>query len=179
MKTFEDLPVWQDGRELVKRIYFHTRKRPFREDRGLCDQIQRAAVSVPSNIAEGHERGTTPDLIQYLFHAKGSAGEVRSQLYNAEDLGYVPPTVAEELREFCRNISRQLSAWIQSMQTVQFKRGPKYHKEPDTTWEDFASQTGMERQSDGRYKKVRETRARYGTRNSDGTRKTGKRKKKK
>ena len=63
MKTFEDLPVWQAGRELVRRIYALTRRPPFRGDPGLCDQIQRAAVSVPSNLAEGHERGSTQDLV--------------------------------------------------------------------------------------------------------------------
>lgn len=139
MKSFEEVPVWRAGRELVKRIYGRTRKGAFRGDPGLCDQIQRAAVSVTSNIAEGHERGTTQDLIQFLFYAKGSAGEVRSQLWNAEDLGYVTAAEGEELRAFCRDISRQLSAWIQSMQTAMFKGGPKYHKESDRIWERFPS----------------------------------------
>ncbi len=151
MKTFEDLPVWQAGRELVKRVYALTRREPFRSDRGLCDQIQRAAVSVPSNIAEGHERGSTADLIQFLFYAKGSAGEVRSQLYHAEDLGYADRQTCDALRDFCRDISRQIAAWIQSMQTPGFKGGPKFHKEPDSTWDRFAAKAGLERLPNGRY----------------------------
>ncbi len=140
----------------MRRVYAVTRKKPFRDDPGLCDQIQRAAVSVTSNIAEGHERGTTQDLIQFLFYAKGSAGEVRSQLWNAEDIGYVAPEEAEELREVCRDVGRQLSAWIQSMQTVAFIGGPKYHKEPDSSWKRFADRAGLRRERDGRYRMVRE-----------------------
>lgn len=168
MKTFEDLPVWKQGRELVKRVYAVTRM--VRGDPGFCDQIQRAAVSVPSNIAEGHERGSTADLIQFLFYAKGSVGEVRSQVYNAEDLGYLDAKEAEELRAFSREISRQLSAWIQSMQTPGFRGGPKYHKEPDRAWERFAKKAGLEQRPDGRYDVAREPRVAY------GKRKTGRRK---
>jgi four helix bundle protein len=167
MKTFEELPVWQAGRELVRRVYAFTRNV---RDPGFCDQIQRAAVSVPSNIAEGHERGSTTDLIQFLFYAKGSAGEVRSQCYNAEDLGYLSGERAEALRNHCRDIGRQISAWIQSMQTPNFKGGPRFHKEPDRSYEKFLAKTGMQRQSDGRITYVKESRARY------GKRKTGKRK---
>lgn len=151
MKSFEDLPVWQAGRELAKRVYALTRRAPFCRDAGLCDQIQRAAVSVPSNIAEGHERGSTADLIQFLFYAKGSAGEVRSQLYHAEDIGYADPEECAKLRDFCRDVSRQISAWIQSMQSPGFKGGPRFHKEPDRTWERFAAKAGLVRLPNGRY----------------------------
>ena len=167
MKTFEELPVWQDGRELVKEVYALTRRPGFRNDSGLCDQIQRAAVSICSNIAEGHERGSTPDLIQYLFFAKGSAGEVCSQLYHAEDLSYAGHGEAKRLREMARGISRQLSSWIQSMQGLSFKAGPKFHKEPDRAMEKFWSKLGMVKGEDGRMRK-RET--------EDGRRKDGKRK---
>lgn len=156
MKPFEDLPVWKAGRVLVKKIYAVARTWPFAEDAGLRDQIQRAAVSITSNIAEGHERGSTADLIQFLFYAKGSAGEVRSQLYNAEDAGYLSAEKAQFLREETLAIGRQLSAWIQSMQTPGFKGGPKFHKEPDTSWERFAAKAGLQRQPDGRYKRVQE-----------------------
>ncbi|HMO05455.1 MAG TPA: four helix bundle protein [Kiritimatiellia bacterium] len=168
MKQFEDLPVWQAGRELVRKVYAAARVRPFAEDAGLRDQIQRAAVSITSNIAEGHERSSTPDLIQFLFYAKGSAGEVRSQLYHAEDVGYLSADKAQALRAECLDVSRQLSAWIQSMQTPGFKRGPKYHKEPDTAWEQFAAKAGLQRQPNGSYKKVKESRGRYGSGREDG-----------
>ncbi|HBA86083.1 MAG TPA: four helix bundle protein [Verrucomicrobia bacterium] len=142
-KRFEELPVWRAGRELVRAVYEHTRRAPFSRDFGLCDQIQRAAVSITSNIAEGHERGSTADLIQFLFYAKGSAGETRSQLYNAEDLGYIDPSQAERLREAASEISRQLSAWIQSMQTLSFKQGPRFHKEQDQSGRDFIAKLGF------------------------------------
>ncbi len=171
MKQFEDLPVWRAARELVRSVYAMTKTRQLAGDSGLCDQIQRAAVSITSNIAEGHERGSTPDLIQYLFYAKGSAGEVRSQLYNAEDVGYLTAEKADELRRECLAVSRQLSAWIQSMQTPGFKGGPKFHKEPDTSWEKFAAKAGLQKQPDGRYKVVKESRGHYG---KNGRRKTEK-----
>jgi len=169
MKTFEELPVWQAGRELVRRVYAMTRAAPFCRDAGLCDQIQRAAVSVPSNIAEGHERGTTPDLIQFLFYAKGSAGEVRSQLYHVDDLGYAAPEDCDKLRDFCRDIGRQMSAWIQSMQQPGVRQGPKYHREPDHGFEKFIAQSRLERLPNGNYRKKG---TEEGTRNTEeGTRK--------
>lgn len=171
MNMFEDLPVWRAGRELVKQVYGITRSRPASGDPGFCDQIQRAVISVTSNVAEGHERGSTQDLIQFLFYAKGSVGEARSQLYHAEDLGYATPEQAEKLRAACRDISRQLSAWMQSMQKMSFKGGPKFHKEPETTWATHAAKAGLERQPDGSYRQVREGRVGY------GKRKTGRRKK--
>lgn len=156
-KTFEDIPVWQQARVFVKDIYEATQRSDFKRDTGLCDQIQRAVVSITSNIAEGHERGTTPDLIQFLYYAKGSAGEVRSQLYNAEDVGCLSRERADILRERARDISRQLYAWITSMQTPGFKGGPKYHKEPEHAMDRFLEKTGMERLPDGRVREKRKT----------------------
>ncbi len=152
-RTFEELPVWQSGRELVRAIYAASRRTPFSRDTGLCDQIQRAAVSVCSNIAEGHERGSTADLIQFLFYAKGSAGEVRSQLYHAQDLAYVSAAEAETLRARARDISRQISAWIQSMQAPGFAGGPKFHKEPDWRMEKFWEKMGFERLPNGQMRR--------------------------
>ena len=88
-KRFEDMTVWKEGRELVKAVYALTRVGDFARDWGLRDQIQRAAVSVPSNIAEGHARRGNKELVKFLWIAKGSAAEVQSQLYSARDLGYV------------------------------------------------------------------------------------------
>lgn len=153
-RRFEDLPVWQAGRQLVKEIYKITRTALFCKDSGLCDQIQRAVVSITSNIAEGHERGSTPDLIQFLFYAKGSAGEVRSQLYNAEDVEYIDHETAERLRNCAREISQQISAWIQSMQTTSFKQGPKYHKETVDDFQKFMEKTGYTRGADGKIYKA-------------------------
>jgi four helix bundle protein len=81
VQSFEELHVWQGARLLVKDIYTATKQRAFARDRGLCGQIQRAATSTMSNIAEGFERGSKKEFIQFLNVAKGSNGEVRSQLF--------------------------------------------------------------------------------------------------
>ena len=88
-KKFEDMTVWREGRELVKAVYALTRTGSFAKDWGLRDQIQRAAVSICSNIAEGFERRGNKEFIKFLWIAKGSAAEVSSQLYHALDLGYI------------------------------------------------------------------------------------------
>ncbi len=83
IKNFEDLEIWKDARALMRAIYQLTKDPKFSKDFGLRDQIQRAAVSILSNIAEGFERGGNQEFIQFLYVAKGSCGEVRSQLYVA------------------------------------------------------------------------------------------------
>ena len=152
-RRFEDIPVWQAGRELVKGVYGVTRTAPCCCDSGFCDQAQRAAVSITSNVAEGHERGTTPDLIVFLYYAKGSAGEVRSLLYNAEDLGYLDAAEAATLRGQAEDISRQIYAWVTSMQAPDFARGPAFHKSrplAETKWEEIMEQFGIVRLANGR-----------------------------
>jgi four helix bundle protein len=83
VKRFEDLEVWQESRELIQRVYSLTRKFPKSEVFGLASQMQRAAVSIMSNIAEGFERGSNTEFIQFLFTARSSCGELRSQSYVA------------------------------------------------------------------------------------------------
>lgn len=108
--TFESLRVWHDARRLTTRIYAATRLVPFSQDFGLRDQICRAAISVMSNIAEGCERGGTKEFVSFLRIARGSAAEVRSQIYTAEDLGYLDAQQARDLRRDAAAISRQVSA---------------------------------------------------------------------
>ena len=127
VQRFEDLLVWQKGRELVREIY-----RSFRacRDMGFKDQIQRAAVSVISNIAEGFERGTRSEFLNYLFIAKGSAGEVRAQLYAAIDVGYLNIETFKYLNDLAAQCSRLLSSFIAKVKTgsrsgTQFKPGKK------------------------------------------------------
>lgn len=90
-------------------------------DIGVRDQIQRAAVSIMSNIAEGFERGTKKEFIQFLFIAKGSAGEVRSQLYIALDLGYIKQDTFDSLNSDLLSISKKLSGFIQYLQSSSLK----------------------------------------------------------
>ena len=88
-KAFEEINAWQNARVLVRDIYATTRCGDFSKDYGLRDQIQRAAVSICSNIAEGFERRGNKEFVNFLWIAKGSAAEVCSQLHNARDLGYI------------------------------------------------------------------------------------------
>src|SRR5215203_1796876 len=89
IECFEDLFTWQKGIELVKEIYLITEKPSFKADFGLKDRIRRAAVSIPTNIAEGFERRSRKEYLNFLNIAKGSAGEIRSQLYVAHSVGYL------------------------------------------------------------------------------------------
>jgi len=88
MGNFQNLRVWQAGLGLTEDIYSITKKHPFSNDFGLKNQIQRAAVSIPSNIAEGEDRGTDKEAIHFLNIAKGSAAEVITQLHIAKRIGY-------------------------------------------------------------------------------------------
>ena len=89
IKRFEDLICWQRAVDLAVRIYEVSRKGQLGKDFGLRDQLRRAAVSISSNIAEGKERETVPELIRFLYIAKGSAGELRTQLLIAGRIGYL------------------------------------------------------------------------------------------
>lgn len=95
--SFEGLQIWQEARRLTNRVYDVTRQASFSRDFGLINQIRKAVVSIGSNIAEGHERGGTKEFLQFLSIAKGSSGEVRSQLYLALDQGYLGKDECEEL----------------------------------------------------------------------------------
>ena len=88
-KKFEEIEAWQKARQLTKRIYALLRSGEFAKDFGLKDQIRRASVSIMSNIAEGHDRSGTGEFVHFLAIAKGSAAEVKSQLYVALDQEYI------------------------------------------------------------------------------------------
>lgn len=87
-QRFEDVPVWQDGAALSADIFLLTEDRSFKDKGDIANQLQRAGLSVPNNISEGFERGTTQELITYLYYARGSAGEVRSILHVMDRLPY-------------------------------------------------------------------------------------------
>jgi four helix bundle protein len=106
VQRFEDLIAWQRARELTRRVYEITRVGSFSRDFGLCNQIQRASVSVMSNIAEGFERGRPTEFHQFLSTAKGSCGEVRSQLYVALDAKHLLVPVFQEMLDCSQEASR-------------------------------------------------------------------------
>jgi four helix bundle protein len=92
---FEEIEAWQTGRTLARRIYQLTAAGAWSRDFGLRDQIRRSAVSIMSNIAEGYESGSPAQLVRYLAYAKGSAGELRAQLFVALDVGYLDTVIFE------------------------------------------------------------------------------------
>jgi four helix bundle protein len=127
-KSFEEMAVWQRARELVKFIYLITKNKDFCKDFSLTDQIRRAAVSVMSNIAEGFERGSNAEFIQFLYIAKGSCGEVRTQLYAAIDQSYITSDDFKSGKELCVDISGQISGLIQYLKGSRLK-GEKFKTE--------------------------------------------------
>src|ERR1051326_1558097 len=102
--------AWQVGRELVQKIYFLTKKPEFTNDRRLTSQLQAAAISVPSNIAEGYERVSAAEFHKFLIMAKASCAEVRSQLYNAKDIGYISEVEFKNLIDFAEYAGRIIGA---------------------------------------------------------------------
>ncbi len=112
VQQFEDLRVWQDARKLVNEVYQVTTLRGFGRDRDLGGQIRRAAVSTMSNIAEGFERGSKREFIQFLTVGKGSNGEVRSQFYVALDQQYLNKETFSALRGAALALSRRLARFI-------------------------------------------------------------------
>ena len=114
-KAFEELPVWQAAQALAVCVYQLTSGEHFRRDFALRDQMRRAAISIPSNIAEGFERRSKNQLAYSLNVAKGSAGELRSQLLLAKELGHLKPEAVDGAAEQCREVSRQLSAFASSL----------------------------------------------------------------
>ena len=126
-KTFEQIDAWQKSRELAKEIYRITRQRDFARDFGLRDQIRRASVSIMSNIAEGFERSGTGEFAQFLSTAKGSAGEVRAQLYVALDQEYLPREAFDTLSANAAQISRMISGLMKYLRQSGIK-GTKFKK---------------------------------------------------
>lgn len=120
---FEELPVWNSAIDLAVQVYNVTETTPFRRRRSLRDQIERAAVSVSNNIAEGFERGTNNELLSFLYIARGSAGEVRSMLCLLERLRSFHELQADikKLKTKSESCSRQLKAWAQALQNSDFK----------------------------------------------------------
>ena len=132
VERFEDLCVWQEARAIVSAVYRLTARFPPEERYGLTSQLRRAAVSTMSNIAEGFERGTNNEFIHFLYMAKGSLGEVRSQMYVALDLGYVSQAVCDDLRGRCQVLSRRVYRFIEYLKSTPFK-GQKL-REPGPVW---------------------------------------------
>jgi four helix bundle protein len=112
VERFEELEVWQAARDVVNAVYKASSNGAFARDYALRDQIRRAAVSIPSNIAEGFSRHSNKEFIQFLFIAKGSTAEVQSQLYTALDQDYISQETFDNIYETLEVVAKQLSRLI-------------------------------------------------------------------
>jgi len=110
VRTYRDLEVWQVAYDLCRQVYQVTARFPKPETYGLVSQLRRAAVSVPSNIAEGMGRRSTPEFLRSLRIAYGSNCELETQLLLARDLGYVDSATYERLRQMAASVERMMSA---------------------------------------------------------------------
>jgi four helix bundle protein len=115
IESFEDLRVWQAGIQLVKQIYIISREGELSRDFGLRDQLRRASVSIPTNIAEGFERRSRKEYVNFLNITKGSAGEVRSLLRVALEIGYLNEETYSRLSQQVIEISKMLFKQIESL----------------------------------------------------------------
>ncbi|MCU0294249.1 MAG: four helix bundle protein, partial [Thermoanaerobaculaceae bacterium] len=112
VRSFRDLRVWQRAMELVPRVYELLKKLPREERFALVDQIRRAAVSIPSNIAQGHARRHTKEFLQHLSIARGSLAELLTLLLVAERLGYLPKREVEQIEQQISDVRMPLSGLI-------------------------------------------------------------------
>lgn len=111
-KIFEDLPIWKEAKDLTVQIYIITKEEKLKRDYGLSEQIRRATLSISSNIAEGFDRSSRKEFIKYLYIAKGSVSEVRSQLFICKELSYLEDGISEEILGKTTSLTRQIGALI-------------------------------------------------------------------
>lgn len=130
VERFEDLRAWQKARELTNEVYRLSRNG--RMDHGLKDQMQRAAVSVMANVAEGFERGSREELVQFLYIARASCGEVRSHLYVASDQGFIDAGEFQRVSALASHVSSLIYRFIESLKTSGI-RGQKFKVPPRKT----------------------------------------------
>ena len=125
VKDFEELAIFQKARELSKKICPVTNKEGFKSDFRFVQQIRAAAGSIMDNIAEGFERGGNKEFLNFLYIAKGSCGEVRSQLIRANDIGYLTSQEYDELYSECRKLSAGIMNFIKEIKASDIT-GAKY-----------------------------------------------------
>ena len=127
VKSFEDLEIWQTARLLRKDIYVIARKEEFSKDYRFVGQITAAAGSIMDNIAEGFERDGNKEFLQFLSIAKGSCGELRSQIYRAFDVGYIDEETCDSLLSRSKRLSSSIYFFAKTLKSSEIK-GNKYKK---------------------------------------------------
>ena len=115
VERFEDLAIFQMARDLCKEVYAITKEGEFHKDSRFVQQIHASAGSVMDNIAEGYERDGNKEFINFLYIAKGSCGEVRSQVIRASDVGFIDKDTATRLYNMCLNLGKSISKFISSL----------------------------------------------------------------
>ena len=131
-KRFEEIESWKLARKLTNRVYKVSSQGKFARDFSLRNQVRRAAVSIMSNIAEGYDRSGTGEFVQFLSTAKGSAAEVRCQLYIALDQGYIDPKTFEELAKVTVETQFLIGGLINYLRRSGYK-GTKYRTQARTS----------------------------------------------
>ncbi|MBO7469176.1 MAG: four helix bundle protein [Bacteroidales bacterium] len=124
-KRFEDLPIWQKARSFSKKIFEITLEDKFSKEIRLCSQIRAASGSIMDNIAEGFERNGNGEFKQFLYIAKGSCGETRSQIYRAFDYGFISEKQFEEMKSLSEEISKSINSFIDYLNNTEIK-GTKF-----------------------------------------------------
>ena len=127
IEKFEDMLSWQKARELTKRVYHVSKRGDFAKDFELRGQMRNASISVMSKIAEGFERGGDKEFLQFLSTAKGSCGEVRSQLYVALDQSYITPVEFDNLSSEAVEVSRLVAGFMGYLRQSDL-RGNKFRR---------------------------------------------------
>jgi four helix bundle protein len=115
LRSYKDLIVWRKSLTLVKLVYELTRSFPSDEKFGLISQMRRAAVSVPSNLAEGHARNTTGEFIQFISHAEGSLAELETQTILAMELNFCSAAEARPIQDLIGEIQKMANALRRSL----------------------------------------------------------------
>jgi four helix bundle protein len=134
VERFEDLKVWQVSRLLAIEVFELSKNEKLAKDYSIKDQMNRSAGSIMDNIAEGFERGGKKEFIHFLYIAKGSAGELRSQIYRAKDRGFIETVDFEKLLKKVEEASKQLMGFIQYLKNTEYK-GNKYVQESELAYE--------------------------------------------
>ncbi|HBB86436.1 MAG TPA: four helix bundle protein [Blastocatellia bacterium] len=124
-KKFEEIECWKRARQLTRRVYAITNEPAFAKDFGLKDQIRRASVSVMSNIAEGYDPSGTAEFVHFLATAKGSASEVKCQLYVAVDQGYIQEECFHEIRALATETGSMVAGLMRYLRSSGYK-GTKF-----------------------------------------------------
>ncbi|MHC4573443.1 MAG: four helix bundle protein [Planctomycetota bacterium] len=156
-ERFEDLPVWQASIELAVRVYILTKDRFFNRPGDLRSQLRRASLSVSNNIAEGFERGSTAELLAFLYISRGSCGETRSMLLFSERFPEAAHLKSEisNLKSLAESCSRQIRAWADNLQNSNIKGQRHLNDQARAAYQSTKSREAFEKQLEETMRRAR------------------------